>query len=188
MDQASCEGEPAFRSNFTHFLSFGREDPVNESDSACHAPEGFNVCNDNALEALVGPFYERRHVDAHDRPVYTLAARVHGALTGAVDRAHGGFILMLLDQAMGLAAHDALNAAAFTISMHADFIGPARVGMFVETHAYATSTTSSFAFMSAIVEIDGRTIASGTGVWRRQRLVSNAPPGQNAAGTFDAAS
>lgn len=136
-----------------------------ESDT----PAGFDLCNDNAMERLVGPFYKRQHVDEQGRQIYTLAARVRETLTGASDRAHGGFILMLLDQAMGLAAHDALNDVAFTISMHADFIGPARVDKLVKVHAHATSTTSSFAFMSAVAEIDESIVATGSGVWRRRR-------------------
>ncbi|HKY23301.1 MAG TPA: PaaI family thioesterase [Vicinamibacterales bacterium] len=141
-------------------------------------PAGFVPCNDNAFEGLAGPFYVKRHFDSQGRPIFSLSARIRDDLTGASDRAHGGFILTLLDQAMGLGARDALGDLAFTISLHTDFIGPAHVGRWVTAHAHATSTTSTFAFMTASAESDGHPVATGSGVWRLRRTGGQLPEGR----------
>lgn len=134
--------------------------------------EGYAPCNDNALERHLGPFYERREVDADGQQVYTLAAHVREQFAGASGRAHGGFILMILDQAMGLAAEQALGAPTFTISMHVDFIGPAPTNEIAFVKTKVVSRTSSFAFMSAVVESNGAKVASGGGAWRLQQVGS----------------
>lgn len=135
-------------------------------------PDGFGLCNRNAFEAGVGPFFERWDTSIDGQLAYILAVRIGPRHLGAPGRSHGGFVLALLDQAMGTTAHRVLGELTYTISMSTDFIGPAEEGVLLEVHAQATAMTRSYVFMSAHAEAEGRSVATAKGVWVRRRGVA----------------
>lgn len=132
-------------------------------------PAGYEYCNSNAFDAHNGPYYDRWSVDAQGRRRYSIAVRIAAHHIGQQNRVHGGFILALLDQVMGLRSFDALSAPAFTISLQSAFVGPAHEHRWIEAHAWPTATTRSFAFISAEVWQGDAMVATANGVWRIAR-------------------
>lgn len=132
-------------------------------------PEGFAVCNHTPFETHIGPFFERWDVEADGRRRFTLAVMIEQRHLGFPERSHGGLILTLMDEAMGKGAYRELDAFTYTLSINTDFIGPAPEGSLLEVQAWCTGTTSSYAFMSGRALADGALVATGNGVWVRQR-------------------
>lgn len=137
-------------------------------------PPGFIVSDRTAFGTHIGPFFERWNSAAEGPESYTLAVNVEARHGGAPDRAHGGFVLAIVDQAMGIAAQGAMGSLVYTISLSTDFIGPAPVGELLEVTAHATAKTSSHVFMSGHAHCGGRPVASAKGVWVRARKSASA--------------
>lgn len=80
---------------------------------------------------------------------------------------HGGALLALADQALGqtsAAATGVLKQA--TIHLGLDFVAPAFENEFVVAETSLTRRTRSVMFVSAILTVEGRIIATASGLWK----------------------
>ena len=104
----------------------------------------------------VGPFFFRRE----DRDL-VLGVRVGEAHANARGTAHGGLLLTLADVALGyqLAFSQDPPVAATTVSISADFLGPASLGDWVEAHVEMQQLGSRMAFANAYLTAGDKRVA-----------------------------
>ncbi len=91
------------------------------------------------------------------------------------DVLHGGIAATLLDNAMGatssLTVDDTGRTPFLTVSMSTQFLAPAHAGTRVTATGRVTGGGRSLLFLAAaLVDQEGRLIATGTGVFKRARL------------------
>ena len=125
------------------------------------APAGYSpVFAEAGFNAYVGPVYR-----ADDGSHFLFTVRdVHMNGGGAL---HGGMMMALADIAMGKTVHAALEGGrAMTISLNCDFIGPARLGETIMSRVAITRRTRSIVFVTATLDVEGRTIMTATGLWK----------------------
>ncbi len=88
---------------------------------------------------------------------------------------HGGLIATLCDNAMGLSSMQVMKvdrpdiAGLVTINLNTDYIGPARIGQWMEVDTYMVKAGGSIAFASAKVEADGNLIAKASATFKVQK-------------------
>jgi uncharacterized protein (TIGR00369 family) len=113
-------------------------------------------------------------------PIYSMAtghavliglrlARPH---TNSRGLAHGGLIIALADNAMGLSCGQMLGGGArlLTVNLSVDFVGPAQAGQWLQIDSIVIKTGSRLCFAQALVTADGVTCARANGTF------SVAPP------------
>ena len=126
---------------------------------------GWRSIRPSAFSRLIGPIYHRRDGEA---PRFCF--RVDPKHDNSQGRPHGGMIMSFCDEALGLSAHWARPGSAFfTIGFECQFIDAARLGELVEITTHVTRATASLVFMRGDCTVDGRVIASCTGIWKAVR-------------------
>lgn len=91
------------------------------------AAAGWAILPDKGFIADVGPIWTRT---AEGRRRFGfLAEPRHGNLVGIVQ---GGMIMTFADRGLGMLAWEVVNAPVVTISYEHQFVGPARIGSFIE--------------------------------------------------------
>lgn len=82
-------------------------------------------------------------------------------------RAHGGMIMTLCDDAMGSCAQAARpGERLFTATFDCQFISGAGHGDFVEVHCEVVKSTRSLVFMRSTCVAGDRVVAACSGVWK----------------------
>ena len=127
------------------------------------APAGYApVFAEAGFNAYVGPVWR-----ADDGSDFRFTVRdVHMNGGGAL---HGGMMMALADIAMGKTVHAALaadGARAMTVSLNCDFIGAVKLAETIVTRVAITRRTRSIVFVTATLEVEGRTIMTATGLWK----------------------
>ena len=80
---------------------------------------------------------------------------------------HGGYLSALIDAGAGTAAHrSANNAPCVTISLDLKFIGTSKVGDEIIGFTKILKKTNTLIFLFCELKCNGKTIASGSGVWK----------------------
>ena len=111
---------------------------------------------------LIGPVWQRPAVDGLDFGF--MAETRHRNRNGKV---HGGMLLSFADQAMGLSAsHRTGSVAQATIQLGLQFTSGVEAGEFVVARSTIARLTKSLAFMTGVISVDDRVVATATGVWR----------------------
>lgn len=110
-----------------------------------------------------GPIYVCDRFDGDT--VTVMPAMTHCNDAGVVS---GGFLLLLLDIAMGIAisARVGVGNHCPTIQMGSNFLSPARAGSTIIGSARIDRLTRSVAFLSAALRTDTGVVATATGVYR----------------------
>ena len=108
----------------------------------------------------VGPWYEKR---ANGRVIR--AFRVEERHTNRLGIAHGGMLMAFADVLMGEAGRRASGKPSVTMRMTVDFVGPARLGDWVEGEGEATRTTRNLVFVRARVWRRRQTLLTTSGVF-----------------------
>ena len=90
--------------------------------------------------------------------------------TNPIGTAHGGMLMTMMDITLGATVqshvrHEGPGHPA-TIQLSVSMIGAAREGETVQGEARVDSTTRTMSFASGRLHVGGRTIATGTGVFR----------------------
>lgn len=83
---------------------------------------------------------------------------------------HGGMLMTLADQVLGLTVVRALgNNPAATVSLNCDFIDGALPGDLIEGEAVVTRITRSLVFVQGSLQCGERRLLSASGLWKRIR-------------------
>ena len=124
--------------------------------------DGWEPIRPGAFINLIGPFYQRI-VDG--RPQFCF--RVGPKHDNTQGRPHGGMIMSFLDEALGWSTHIARpDDTFFTVGFDCQFIGGSVVGDLLVAETEVVSATRSRMFMRGDCRVDGRVIASATGIWK----------------------
>lgn len=138
--------------------------PAIVSETAIPDPraDGWVQVDQDGYESLIGPFWQR-HVDG--RLVVALrTGPQHANRNGAV---HGGLILSLADQGLGLGVYErsgGLKQATIQLDLH--FVAATRPGDWVECWPTVSRYTSGVAFVRGEIKAGDRLVATAEGIWK----------------------
>lgn len=124
---------------------------------------GWVLIGDSGLDAHLGPYrFRKTGSDA----VYVLVPDArHLNLLGIV---HGGTLMAFLDSVLGLEAkRQNDDVAMVTIQFDCSLIRAVQAGDMLCARATIVNRTRSLAFMRGEATVDGRVVASATGIWKR---------------------
>jgi uncharacterized protein (TIGR00369 family) len=128
-------------------------------------PQGYEPCtmDDGDFGASHGPLYWSR-----DRKRFAFRAEErHRNQNGHV---HGGMLMTLTDQVLGLTVVQALDGhPAATVSLNCDLIDSAQPGDLIEGEARVTRITRSVVFVQGSLHCGDRLLLSASGLWKRIR-------------------
>lgn len=126
-------------------------------------PEGYALCPaiDGEFSAGLGPLYRRRDGAGY---AFRVEAR-HRNARGAI---HGGMLMTLTDQILGLTVQQAIDGApAATVSLNFDLVAGAEPGDLIEGEARVTRVTRSIVFIQGTLRCGERLILTASGLWKR---------------------
>jgi uncharacterized protein (TIGR00369 family) len=134
-----------------------------DGDEAGTAPEGYVPCPlpvgdfGDSLGALFmrpdGSGFACRMRPGHRNP------------RGAV---HGGVLLSLADQVLGLTVYQAIGQTlSATVNLNCDFVEAAFPGDLIEGEARVTRVTGSVVFVTGMLRRGERVILTASGIWKR---------------------
>ena len=99
-----------------------------------------------------------------------LGFRVEARHTNTAGILHGGMMATFCDMLLPIAAHalsdDLARHFLPTISLQVDYLGPSRLGAWVQGEAQLLRRTRSLVFMQGLVTADGEPVARVSGVFK----------------------
>jgi uncharacterized protein (TIGR00369 family) len=120
---------------------------------------GWKVIKQNGFGQLAGPIW--RHDDGRFGIV------VEAKHLNFASIVHGGMLMTLADQAMGMTALRATGKKPHaTIELNMQFVGGVRFGEFVEAHCEIVRLTRAIIFMQCKLVVGTRVVANATGIWK----------------------
>lgn len=126
-------------------------------------PDGYAPCTtpDGRFGPNLGPLYQR-----HDGSGF--AFRVRERHNNARGVTHGGMLMTLADQVLGLTVQHAIDGAyAATVNLNCDFVASTAPGDLVEGSAQVTRVTRSIVFVQGTLYCGERLILTASGLWKR---------------------
>ena len=129
-------------------------------------PEGFVTGTIGPYSSLIGPLMYKRYTDDQGRPRGEVGLLLEARHIGGNGRGHGGLLLTLLDEAMGMNAYLQKKVPTVTVSMTSNFIGATVPGQFLYATAEIVQLTSTLAFMEGKAYCGGKLVGTGNGVWK----------------------
>ncbi|HVK99697.1 MAG TPA: PaaI family thioesterase [Dongiaceae bacterium] len=140
---------------------------MTDSYSSDLIPEGFVPNNEGPYSNLIGPLLYKIEMgtDGHNKGTVGLLLKDHHV--GGNNRGHGGLLLTLLDEAMGMNAYFRKdNIPTVTVSMSVNFIAATLPGEFLYATADVTQATKSLAFVEGKAFCGGKLVGTANGVWK----------------------
>lgn len=129
-------------------------------------PDGFRMLRDVGGQFIQvnGPIYFKK-TDAG----LAIGLRVEERHCNPMGICHGGMLMTFCDMAMPMAANFANKLAQFlpTISMSTDFVGPAKLGSWLESRTDVLKVTRNLVFTQAIITADGDAVVRASGTFKR---------------------
>lgn len=124
--------------------------------------EGWSPLVDLGFAEAAGPYWQRAHQSGID---YGFVAEArHRNRNGQV---HGGVLLSFADQAMGMAAwHASGKTLQATAQLNFQFVAGVAIGEFVDARCTVVRTTRSLVFVTAVLSVGNRIVATTSGVWK----------------------
>ena len=127
------------------------------------APEGFvETPMNGGFNASFGPIYRHRSEPR-------LGFRVGPQHLNPVETVHGGAMATFADM-MVVAVHEGAGTSerhAPTINLTVDYLGPSRLGQWVEMTVALAKATKTMYFTQAMITADGEPVARVHGIYRR---------------------
>jgi len=117
-----------------------------------------------------GPWFEK-----HEEARTIRAFRVLEKHTNSYGIAHGGLLMSFADSVLARAAHSGGGRSAVTMRMVCDFVGPARLGDWVEGAGELTRMTRHLSFVRARIWTGTRPVMTATGVFSAIRARPERP-------------
>ena len=139
-------------------------------------PEGFHpLKRGGGYLTSLGPWYYRIDpTKGGERGQLVLAIRVEDRHTNIRHIAHGGFLVTMVDTALGIVVSSSREPAQpiVTVSLTTNFITSAEPGDWVETHADIDRIGGRLAYASCTLRTGTRTIMTGSGVFALMKPVT----------------
>jgi uncharacterized protein (TIGR00369 family) len=146
------------------------------SDHCVGAPADFTLLDfPQQFAGRIGPIYKREN----GRSI-TIFSRVAEHHTNPAGSAHGGFLVTLIDIAMGISVsrHMGLEGVAPTTQLNANFVGAAVIGDKLFCDVQVDRMTRTLAFLSgrivAVGGTDERLVLTASAVFRNPPNVEQA--------------
>lgn len=134
----------------------------NESGREWHPGGGWKVLEATSFSRHIGPYFYRP-AGSHFR----FCMRTDSRHDNSHERAHGGVVMSFADEALGFAGRWSRdNLPMFTIEFDCRFLDAILCGDVVEVEPEVIKATRSLMFMRGDCTVDGRPVASCTGVWK----------------------
>ncbi len=126
-------------------------------------PEGFKqLGRPIPAENLIGPFYYRRDGEALE-----MGFRVEEKNSNGNGACHGGVLSSFADYCATMVALQGVKESCVTISLHCDYLAPARVGDWVSGRAQVLRRSRSMTFLRGELAIEGNDVLAFQAVMRR---------------------
>ncbi len=125
------------------------------------AADGWTPIPDQGFIELVGPIWTRR--DGDRRRFGFLPEPRHANLIGVVQ---GGMVMTFADRCLGMLAWEAAGGPAVTLAYEHHFVGPGRIGSFLELSGEVVRMTPGIVFMRGLVTAGSQAVASCQGTWK----------------------
>ena len=131
---------------------------------SAEVPAGFEAAAESeTFESFVGPLYEKRVGEQYICGFR--AAPHHGNRRGVV---HGGMLFTFADHTLGNMVWERFgNKPCATITLNVDYLAGARTGDWIECTGTITRETRSLIFIKGQLTIDGQTVMTASGVWKK---------------------
>lgn len=136
--------------------------PGNQASAPVDVPEGFEHWHGDRAEDHNGPFFFR--LDGDD---IVTAFRVRPENCNAHNTLHGGILMMFADYTLCLAAIGGTHEGVVTVTCNNEFVGPSFDGDLVTGRGEVTRKGGSLIFARAVIEANGKTILTSSGVLKR---------------------
>jgi uncharacterized protein (TIGR00369 family) len=126
------------------------------------AAEGWSSRDSAGFSGLVGPIWARREE----------AGWAYGFVAGpqhlnAKGIVHGGMLLTLMDNALGLVVWEASGRSpAVTMQLNMQFLAAARPGDFVVARGEVLRRGRSVIFVRGVLSVGERSIGAADGIWK----------------------
>ena len=129
-------------------------------------PEGFEPGRfGGGFIAANGPLYLKKLDGA-----FVLGFRVEPRHCNMMGICHGGMMATFCDMLLPIAAHalapDLAQRFLPTVSLQVDYLGPSKLGAWVQGEAQLLRRTRSLVFMQGLVTADGDAVARASGVFK----------------------
>lgn len=125
-------------------------------------PPGFETFRSSPFNEHVGPIYVDRSGEA---PVFGVEVGPHHGNTHG--HAHGGFLMTVLDLALGQGTRILLDGrGGRTVSTNVDFLGPAQIGDWLTATMRIDKRGGTLAFASAVLMVGDEVVARASSVLR----------------------
>ncbi len=126
------------------------------------AGPGWVLLEDAGYTGVVGPFWRRELEQG-----VALALRVRRDHLNHNGTAHGGVLLAMADQTLGLSAlHVSGGLKQATIQLDFQFLAPAIEGETIVASGEVTRQTRSVVFTRGELRVGDRTVGVATGLWK----------------------
>ena len=131
-------------------------------------PEGFKpLKRGGGYLTSLGPWHYRIDETKGERGQMVLAIRVEDRHTNIRHIAHGGFLVTIVDTALGIVVSSSREPAQpiVTVSLTTNFVSSAELGDWVEAHVDIDRMGGRLAYASCRLLTGSRTIMTGSGVF-----------------------
>lgn len=130
---------------------------------------------DTTIPDGFAPHYRKSPLTAPWEPIYSkvtdkaviLGLHIAEPHTNSRGMAHGGLVTALADNAMGLSCGHVLGGGTrlVTVNLSADFLGPAKIGQWLQIETDVIKTGSRLCFAQALITADGVPCARANGTF-----------------------
>ena len=137
-------------------------------------PEDFKLLKrGGGFLSSLGPWYYRIDESKGEKGQLILAIRVEDRHTNIRHIAHGGFLVTMVDTALGIVVSSSREPAQpiVTVSLTTNFITSASPGDWVEAHVNIDRMGGRLAYASCTLRTNDRTIMTGSGVFALMKPV-----------------
>jgi uncharacterized protein (TIGR00369 family) len=138
-----------------------------------HKPENYGIpthfrhWHGDDAEDHNGPFFFAVENEGSDSASVQTAFRVKPENCNAHKTLHGGILMMFADYTLCIAAIGGTHEAVVTVTCNNEFVGPAFEGDLVIGRGEVTRKGGSLIFVRAIIEVNGNTVLTSSGVVKR---------------------
>ncbi|MCX7155033.1 MAG: PaaI family thioesterase [Rhodocyclales bacterium] len=121
----------------------------------------------------LGPWYYRIDESKGEKGQLVLAIRIEDRHTNIRHIAHGGFLVTILDTALGIVVSSSREPPQpiVTVSLTTNFVASAEPGDWVEAHVDIDRMGGRLAYASCTLRVGERCIMTGTGVFAMMKPV-----------------
>lgn len=129
-------------------------------------PEGYKE-GKGPYSRHIGPLLYKRELDENGTPAGWVGVMLKEHHIGGNNRGHGGLLLTLLDEAMGMSATIYRDyTPVVTVSMQTSFLAATLPGNFLKATGTVTHTTASMAFVEGKAWCGDTLVGTANGVWK----------------------